>query len=110
MTHDEILEIFKKTGALLEGHFQLTSGLHSPHYFQCARVLQYPGHARALCSEILTMQPRHSDLLYPLAFCRLLVWVDSPWAGDMAISHADSGSPWTVCSPPTSFSPTAVSS
>ena len=40
MTHDEILEIFKKTGALLEGHFQLTSGLHSPHYFQCARVLQ----------------------------------------------------------------------
>jgi orotate phosphoribosyltransferase len=52
MTNDEILEIFKKTGALLEGHFQLTSGLHSPHYFQCARVLQYPGHARALCSEI----------------------------------------------------------
>jgi orotate phosphoribosyltransferase len=52
VTHDEILEIFKKTGALLEGHFQLTSGLHSPHYFQCARVLQYPGHARALCSEI----------------------------------------------------------
>ncbi len=52
MTREEILEIFKKTGALLEGHFQLTSGLHSPHYFQCARVLQYPGHARALCSEI----------------------------------------------------------
>ena len=52
MTHDEILDIFKKTGALLEGHFQLTSGLHSPHYFQCARVLQYPGHARNLCSEI----------------------------------------------------------
>lgn len=52
MTRDEILEIFKKTGALLEGHFQLTSGLHSPHYFQCARVLQYPGHARALCAEI----------------------------------------------------------
>ncbi len=52
MTRDEILEIFKKTGALLEGHFQLTSGLHSPNYFQCARVLQYHGHSRALCSEI----------------------------------------------------------
>ena len=52
MTREEILEIFKKTGALLEGHFQLTSGLHSPHYFQCARVLQYPGHSRNLCAEI----------------------------------------------------------
>lgn len=52
MTREEILEIFKSSGALLEGHFQLTSGLHSPHYFQCAKVLQYPGHARALCSEI----------------------------------------------------------
>jgi len=46
------METFKSSGALLEGHFQLTSGLHSPHYFQCARVLQYPGHSRNLCSEI----------------------------------------------------------
>jgi orotate phosphoribosyltransferase len=52
VTREEIIEIFKSSGALLEGHFQLTSGLHSPHYFQCARVLQYPGHSRALCSEI----------------------------------------------------------
>ena len=52
MTRDQILETFRSSGALLEGHFQLTSGLHSPHYFQCARVLQYPGHARALCGEI----------------------------------------------------------
>jgi orotate phosphoribosyltransferase len=36
------LDLFKKTGALLEGRFILTSGLHSPHYFQCAKVLQYP--------------------------------------------------------------------
>ena len=42
MTSDQIIEIFKKTGAMLEGHFILTSGLHSPHYFQCAKVLQYP--------------------------------------------------------------------
>lgn len=42
MTNDEVIDIFKKTGALLEGHFILTSGYHSPHYFQCAKVLQYP--------------------------------------------------------------------
>ncbi|MCB0279806.1 MAG: orotate phosphoribosyltransferase [Calditrichaeota bacterium] len=34
--------MFKNSGALLEGHFQLTSGMHSPNYFQCAKVLQYP--------------------------------------------------------------------
>ena len=49
---DEILALFRQTGALLEGHFQLSSGLHSPHYFQCARVLQYPEYAEALCGRI----------------------------------------------------------
>jgi orotate phosphoribosyltransferase len=42
MKSEEVLDIFKKTGAFLEGHFILTSGYHSPHYFQCAKVLQYP--------------------------------------------------------------------
>ena len=42
MTNEEILRIFKKTGALLDGHFVLTSGYHSPNYFQCAKVLQFP--------------------------------------------------------------------
>ena len=50
-----LLSIFQQTGALLEGHFQLTSGLHSPRYLQCALVLQYPQHAewigRALASH-----------------------------------------------------------
>jgi orotate phosphoribosyltransferase len=40
-----LLSIFQQTGALLEGHFQLTSGLHSPRYLQCALVLQHPQHA-----------------------------------------------------------------
>jgi len=52
MTKEEILSIFKQTSALLEGHFQLTSGLHSPQYFQCARVLQYPRRAAELCGII----------------------------------------------------------
>ena len=40
MTHDEVLNIFRKTGALLEGHFILRSGLHSRQFFQCALALQ----------------------------------------------------------------------
>jgi orotate phosphoribosyltransferase len=47
-----ILSIFKETGALLEGHFQLTSGLHSDRYFQCAKVLQHPRHLTHLASII----------------------------------------------------------
>lgn len=52
MTKDSVLQIFKETGALLDGHFQLTSGLHSSQYFQCAKVLQYPQHTELFCGEI----------------------------------------------------------
>ena len=48
MTRDELLDLFRRSGALLEGHFRLTSGLHSPGYLQCALVLQHPQHAEAL--------------------------------------------------------------
>ncbi len=49
---DKILEIFKKTGALLQGHFLLTSGRHSNMYFQCAKVLQYPEYTEQVCKII----------------------------------------------------------
>lgn len=39
--NDEVIQIFKDSGALLEGHFLLRSGLHSGHFFQCAQVCQY---------------------------------------------------------------------
>lgn len=42
MTEPEVLELFRSSNALLEGHFQLSSGLHSDRYIQCALVLQYP--------------------------------------------------------------------
>jgi orotate phosphoribosyltransferase len=48
MTRDELLDLYRQSGALLEGHFRLTSGLHSPGYLQCALVLQHPAHAEAL--------------------------------------------------------------
>jgi len=52
LTKEEILKLFEDTGALLKGHFLLASGLHSPQYFQCAKILQYPQHAQKLCWEI----------------------------------------------------------
>ena len=48
MTRDELLDLYRRSGALLDGHFRLTSGLHSPGYLQCALVLQHPQHAEAL--------------------------------------------------------------
>lgn len=52
MTETEILEIFRAHSALLEGHFILSSGLHSDRYIQCALVLQHPRIAEQLCSEL----------------------------------------------------------
>lgn len=52
MEKEKILGLFRSTEALQHGHFRLTSGLHSPEYFQCAKVLQYPEHNELLCGEI----------------------------------------------------------
>jgi orotate phosphoribosyltransferase len=49
---DAILDRFRRAGALLEGHFRLTSGLHSPGYLQCALVLQHPREAEAFGAAI----------------------------------------------------------
>src|SRR5260221_9886426 len=48
MDQTHVLTLFRESGALLEGHFRLTSGLHSSGYLQCALVLQHPTHAEAL--------------------------------------------------------------
>ena len=52
MSRDDYLNIFRKTGALLEGHFVLTSGRHSPSYFQCAKVLQHPQYLSMFSQKI----------------------------------------------------------
>jgi len=49
------LDLFRRTGAYLRGHFRLTSGLHSPEYLQCALVLQYPEHAERLGRELAAL-------------------------------------------------------
>ncbi len=52
MNQDQVLQVFNESGALLQGHFKLTSGLHSGRYLQCALVLQHPRHAAELGTEL----------------------------------------------------------
>ena len=61
MTRDELLDQFRRSGALLEGHFRLSSGLHSSGYMQSALVLQHPNDAerlgRALAERLRQLRP-----------------------------------------------------
>lgn len=52
LKHDDVLAEFRAAGALLEGHFILSSGLHSNRYLQCARVLMDPQRAARLCASL----------------------------------------------------------
>ena len=52
LSHKKSLNILKKTNALLEGHFVLSSGLHSSKYIQCAKLLSYPNKAEAICRSL----------------------------------------------------------
>jgi orotate phosphoribosyltransferase len=58
MTEEEVLHEFRASGALLEGHFKLSSGLHSAHYLQCARVLMNPERAGRLALALVHSIPR----------------------------------------------------
>ena len=61
MAKTEIIEIFKETEALLEGHFILTSGKHSPSYFQCAKLLQHPGYLSKF-ANLIAQNFRDTDI------------------------------------------------
>jgi orotate phosphoribosyltransferase len=76
MTPDDVLLLFRRAGALLDGHFRLSSGLHSTGYLQCALVLQHPRHAEALGTQ-LAAAARH---LRPTV-------VLSPALGGVVIGH-----------------------
>ena len=52
LSHKKYLDILKKTNALLEGHFVLSSGLHSSKYIQCAKLLSYPVLAEKICKSL----------------------------------------------------------
>lgn len=74
MTQEEVLKLFATDGALLTGHFLLTSGLHSPQYLQCALVLQHPAHAEALCRSLAAQfQAEQLDLVIAPAIGGIIV-------------------------------------
>jgi orotate phosphoribosyltransferase len=52
LSHKKSLDILKKTNALLEGHFVLSSGLHSTKYIQCAKLLSHPHKAELICKSL----------------------------------------------------------
>ena len=52
LSYNESLKILKETNALLEGHFILSSGLHSKQYIQCAKLLSHPKQAKIICSSL----------------------------------------------------------
>ena len=57
LSQSEILEILSDSGALLKGHFELRSGLHSADFFQCANLLRYPRLAQKLCEDLARRIP-----------------------------------------------------
>jgi orotate phosphoribosyltransferase len=77
---DRLLSLFKERGALLEGHFLLTSGLHSPRYLQCARVLMDPQVATRLGAEL-------ADALRPLLGSTSPTAVVAPALGGVLVAH-----------------------
>ena len=76
---ESILELFRSRGAYLEGHFRLTSGLHSSQYLQCALVLQYPDVAEKLGQELAGELRRRANTNIQL--------VVSPALGGLIIGH-----------------------
>lgn len=64
MTDSDVLEIFKQSGALLTGHFVLTSGKHSAQYFEKFNVLNQPAHVETLCRELAArLAPYKPDVI-----------------------------------------------
>jgi orotate phosphoribosyltransferase len=74
--NDDLLALFRRSGALLDGHFRLTSGLHSPRYLQCALVLSRPADAQALAEALV---PRVAGLGASVVL--------SPALGGIVIGH-----------------------
>lgn len=73
LSGNEILDLFRATGAFLEGHFQLSSGLHSSKYLQCALLLQHPPHAEALGRALAEIAPARADLVVSPAMGGLII-------------------------------------
>jgi len=78
VTPEEVLALFRESGALLEGHFELSSGLHSDRYFQCAKLLEDPKRAERLAQALAATVPAPVDLVVGPALGAVV------WAQEMA--------------------------
>ena len=81
MTEKQVLKHFEETGALLSGHFELRSKLHSDRYFQCANVLRYPRIAEKLCREVTARAVKSGKL------GKRIDGVISPAVGGILVGH-----------------------
>ena len=81
MTEKQVLKCFEETGALLSGHFELRSKLHSDRYFQCANVLRYPRIAEKLCREVTARAVKSGKL------GKRIDGVISPAVGGILVGH-----------------------
>ncbi|MEO0591493.1 MAG: orotate phosphoribosyltransferase [Pseudomonadota bacterium] len=79
MTTQDVLAEFRASGALLEGHFKLSSGRHSGHYLQCARVLMHPARAGRLAQAVVAGIPKE--------ILERIDTVVSPAMGGIIIGH-----------------------
>ena len=76
LSSEESLKILKETNALIEGHFILSSGLHSPQYVQCAQLMSKPSKALKLCislSEKITKEIKEFDLVLSPAMGGIII-------------------------------------
>jgi orotate phosphoribosyltransferase len=80
LSPDEVVALFRGCGALLEGHFLLTSGLHSPFYLQCARVLMDPVRAERVCAALAAKLRREC----PGLACDVVI---APALGGVVLGH-----------------------
>jgi len=80
LSKESLLRLFEERGALLSGHFLLTSGLHSPRYLQCARVLMDPALATRLGAAL-------ADRLRPLLSGRAAGAAVAPALGGVLVAH-----------------------
>ncbi len=79
LSYKESLEILKETNALIEGHFILSSGLHSPKYVQCAQLLSKPDKASKICNSLAEKIKEHFkevDLILSPAMGGIIVGYD----------------------------------
>lgn len=80
MTEKDILQTLEETDALLNGHFELRSGLHSNRFFQCANLLRFPRIAGGLCAELVKRMEATLDVSEVTA-------VISPALGGIIVGH-----------------------